>query len=344
MKKENPFTTTFGIEPNEYISRTPNTSKIIDDFSAVSSPNQVYILTGVRGSGKSVTMAKIEDHFQNQSDWIVIELSTTWNMLVELATQLENSCSSLNISINFNTPIVSVSVSKDKEISTANLRIMKALEQLKNKHKRILIAVDEVVNNINVQQLTSAFQIYLRKKYPVYMIMTGLQENINNLQDENNLTFLHRAPTEDLIPLNRNAIASKYESIFSISKEQAYHMAQITKGYPYAFQVLGYLYWQQRDQKPFSEILNDMDDWLARYVYSKIWSELSQTDQKILTGIAKSNDSNVTNIRESLHMKPNEFSVYRKRLLNQQLVVTPSYGQIVLALPRFDIFIDNQYY
>ena len=70
--------------------------------------------------------------------------------------------------------------------------------------------------------------------------MTGLYENINNLQNEKNLTFLYRAPKIELKPLNIRRIANNYKANFNLSDEDANHMAALTNGYPFAFQVLGY--------------------------------------------------------------------------------------------------------
>lgn len=339
----NPFTTTFGTIPDEYISRAVSTSQIIDDFSASHSTNQVYIITGVRGSGKSVSMTKIEDFFTQKNDWIVIELSTTWDMLEELASQLSDRRTKSKVSLTLSTPVISMNVSKKEADSTPNTRIIHELDYLRKQGTKLLIAVDEAVNNKYMRQFASAFQIYL-KKYRIYLIMTGLYENIRELKDEKNLTFLYRAPTEELQPLNMNAIREKYETIFKIPSQQAMEMAKITKGYPYAFQVLGALYWNERDSKPFNEILNDLDDWLAKYVYGKIWSELSRNDQDVIRAIAMSDTSSVTTIRKQLGMTPGKFGVYRKRLLEKQLIVSNAYGEVSLSLPRFDVFIQNSYY
>ncbi len=73
--------------------------------------------------------------------------------------------------------------------------------------------------------------------------MTGLYENIHNLQNEKTLTFLYRAPKIILEPLNYTAMIAKYKQIFSCDKEKAQEMAVLTKGYSYAFQLLGYLVW-----------------------------------------------------------------------------------------------------
>ena len=44
-------------------------------------------------------------------------------------------------------------------------------------------------------------------------------------------------------PLNTQAIIRKYMGIFQMEREDAMQMADLTQGYPFAFQVLGYLTW-----------------------------------------------------------------------------------------------------
>lgn len=36
---------------------------------------QIYMITGVRGSGKTVMLTDISKHFRKDKDWIVIELN-----------------------------------------------------------------------------------------------------------------------------------------------------------------------------------------------------------------------------------------------------------------------------
>ncbi len=71
--------------------------------------------------------------------------------------------------------------------------------------------------------------------------MAGLFDNISNLQNEKSLTFLYRAPKIFLEPLSIPAITTSYRSVFNISPSEAVEMAKLTKGYPFAFQILGYL-------------------------------------------------------------------------------------------------------
>ncbi len=138
--------------------------------------------------------------------------------------------------------------------------------------------------------------------------MTGLYENIYELQNDKALTFLYRAPKLILEPLNYTAVRKSYADIFQIDLETAEKMTSLTKGYPFAYQVLGYLYWLHRDTKSLEEILPEYDQYLEEYVYSKIWSELSELDKKNSNrNCDKWRISNQKNIRERLGMRSELF-------------------------------------
>lgn len=61
-----------------------------------------------------------------------------------------------------------------------------------------------------------------------------------SLQNEETLTFLYRAPKIHLTPLSIGTVADNYSRTMQRPKETALEMARLTKGYPFAFQVLGY--------------------------------------------------------------------------------------------------------
>ena len=53
----NPYTLTFGKEPNQHISRIKQTNEIINLFQE--NTTQALIITGVRGAGKTVLMTEV---------------------------------------------------------------------------------------------------------------------------------------------------------------------------------------------------------------------------------------------------------------------------------------------
>jgi hypothetical protein len=81
-----------------------------------------------------------------------------------------------------------------------------------------------------MREFASCFQILLREDLPVFLIMAGLYNNIHELEDEKDLTFLYRTPRYEMEPLNLTLISDRYMRVFGISQEKAMDMAIMTKG------------------------------------------------------------------------------------------------------------------
>ena len=88
---QNPFSIKFGVEPTNYIERLDNKQFIIDDFENSKAANYIYLITGMRGSGKTVFMSSIANYFSKKDDWIVIDASVKENMLENIATEIYES-------------------------------------------------------------------------------------------------------------------------------------------------------------------------------------------------------------------------------------------------------------
>jgi len=343
----NPFTLNFGLEPTSYISRKQQTDEVIGNFSADPSPLHVYMITGVRGCGKTVFLSEIEDYFRKE-EWIICDLSVESDLLKAFASKLYNEeklrTLFMNAKLNLSYFGFGLEIQGVPPITDLGTAIESMLKVVQKKNKKVLIAIDEAVNSVYMRQFASEFQILLRGKYPVYLLMTGLYENLYDLQNEKTLTFLYRAPKIALQPLNAAAIMESYRGIFGNTPEQAREMAALTKGYSYAYQVVGYLCWEKKVTAINDEVIADFDIYMGEYVYSKIWEEQSPLKRKILTALANAKTGQVTAVREAIGMDSHEFSVYRSRLIRQGIIQADGYGQISFTLPRFDVFIKNQVY
>ena len=85
-----------------------------------------------------------------------------------------------------------------------------------NYEKKILITIDEVMHDNNIRTFASEFQLLIRKNYPVFLLMTGVYENIYAIQNDPALTFLLRTPKISLEPLSMPQIAKQYKRIKAI--------------------------------------------------------------------------------------------------------------------------------
>ncbi|MCR4673342.1 MAG: ATP-binding protein [Lachnospiraceae bacterium] len=338
---QNPFSLSFGKEPISVIDRNLQNEDIISSFTAEQASYQVCLITGVRGSGKTVAMTMIANDLKKDKNWIVVDLNPERDLLNQLAAELSNRKELLQIfrdaKINLSFLGFGLEIDGVPPITDTVVALRRMLSRLTDLNKRILITIDEVTSNENVRVFISQFQIFMRENLNVFLIMTGLYDNIKNLKDEKTLTFLYRAPSIELQPLSLVLIAQNYKEAFDLSDAEALSMAKVTKGYPFAYQVLGYLCWTEK--RPWTEVLPRYDGLLEDYAYSKIWSERSNKDKSVLIAVATLQETKVENIRKEVNMTSNQFSVYRNRLIKSGIIHSQSYGYLEFTLPRFKEFI-----
>lgn len=342
--KGNPFSLTFGKEPASMIRRTMQVEEILEGFEEENPSYQVLMITGIRGSGKTVMLTEVARRLKEQGDWIIVDLSPERDLLQTLAANLSNQPDLVeifrNARINLSFLGLGVEIEGTTPITDLSVAITRMLEHIGRHGRRVMITIDEAVCNQTMKEFVSMFQIYMRQNLPVFLMMTGLYENIYELQNERTLTFLYRAPRVELGPLNIGRIADSYAGIFGLDDDTAMQMAKETKGYPFAYQVLGYLCW--RNETGWEEVLPEYSQYLEDYVYEKLWSELSALDKKVLLSMAATNHQKVKDIREAMGITSGNFSVYRERLLRKGLVVSPEYGYLEFALPRFREFLRSK--
>lgn len=71
----NPFTISFGKKPQQYISRPVETDRILNTFDEEIPTNQVFMIAGIRGSGKTVMLSEVSEHYKKEPDWVVLNLN-----------------------------------------------------------------------------------------------------------------------------------------------------------------------------------------------------------------------------------------------------------------------------
>lgn len=338
MNNENPFTLTFGKEPNECVVRHESIDSIMAMFESSHPVSQAYLIEGIRGSGKTVLMTSIAKRLSKEKDWVVVDLNATQDLLTDFAMRLSDACKQFSdvLKKGFSLSVAGFGFGLN---STENNRdavsiIESFLSALRKKHKKVLITIDEVMNGDNMRHFASEFQIFLRKDYDIFLLMTGLYENINAIQNDPALTFLLRTPKLRLEPLSLLQITRQYQHIFSVDTETAKTLAKITKGYAFAFQAFGLLYFDYKDTLPLEEIILKFDDMLDDFVYKKIWSGLSEQDRRVVLAISDEK-SKVSDVCKKLNMTSSTFSKYRERLMNRGLIQTNQHGYVELILPRF---------
>lgn len=340
MKSTNPFTIIFGIEPPSLIPRLNEYNTITGVFSSETPKTYAYVITGVRGCGKTVLMTSVQKYFSKQKNWLVIRLNPDLDLYISAVNQLRQQLSNSKDITEFNVSIagfgggISLQENNDSE-----LELKTCLKKAKDKGKRVLIVIDEVTNTEKIRTFAHSYQTFIGEGLPAFLIMTALPENFAKLSKSPQSSFLRRLPKIKLGSLDMIQIETSYSKIFKIPRDEASELSKVTGGYSYAYQLLGDLLWESGSTKITEDILNELDGLLSDGAYSLIWEGLSEKEKQISIAIAKSPTSGTREIREAIGLKPNEFAPYRERLAESGIIDITERGKVRFTLPRFNEFV-----
>ncbi|MCR5621502.1 MAG: hypothetical protein K6G18_06565 [Treponema sp.] len=349
---QNPFTTTFSKNPENSYVYTEQTNVILENFMYESPSESVYKVTGVRGSGKTVILAKVEEELRGEdnvrSGWLVFDVSPARDMLAQIAAMLakagfgrkpaKGKSLSVSASVLGTGGGIGLSSDRDDAFFDIGVEIEEMLKSVRKKGKKILLGVDEVSKTAEMVQFASEYGKWLRAGYPVYLVCTGLYENIMEVSNVKNLTFFRRATTVKTEPLNAVRMAETYRRLLGIELAEAREMAKLTKGYAYAFQELGSLYFRKAKTDGLSDLMPGLKEELFAYSYEKIWEELTEADRflvKLLTGKAEYKREEVLAL---MGERAGNYSMYRDRLLKRGILESRQ-AYVSFALPFFAEYI-----
>lgn len=343
MSANNPFCLSFGKEPDRYVERAEAFSQITDTFSSISPSSNCYLIMGVRGIGKTVLLSTISNEYRNKKDWVVVSLNPGRDLLEMLAASLYEDAKLqkhfIDASINLSKFGIGLNIKKNPPISDIQIAIEKMVRIVNDKGKRLLITIDDITKNPDVISFAGAFQDLISKGLDVFLLMTGLYENIYSLQTDRRCSFLMRAEKIVLKPLNIIGMKNQYRQTFQCDEDTALKMAAFTKGYSYAFQVLGYIMWDK--DCSLEEAIPLFDEKMTGYCYEKIWSDLSTKEKEIVSVLAADGEAKTSDIAARTGGSLKSFSVQRDRLIKKGIIDGREHGVIRLMLPRFEEYVKS---
>ena len=323
MNNRNPYTISFGKVPTKYLSRASIIDSIVEALESDIPDEQAFKLTGIRGTGKTVTLTSLERHFNDEKNWVVIGIRSDSDIISELVARLYSSVPLITKFVDANLNLsafgIGINVSKKSPVASIDYALEILLSELNKHGKRLLVTIDEARNTKGIIDFIQEFQILIRKDLPIYTILAGLYEDIESLENTKGLTFFLRATKFEMTPLNITYIRDAF-----------------------AYQTLGKYMWDSKGKTVTDEVLRQFDDVLAQKVYYKIWSELAPNDRWFLKFIAQKDSMTATDLLEITKKSHSEWSVPRKRLMEKGVIDTRLRGIITLRLPRFKEFIDAQ--
>ena len=354
--KIDPFTRTPGLAGKAYID-TGIADTIIANFKSDESDKHVYKITGLRGSGKSVEYGKVMKNLKEEKNWLVYNLSAAGDTVSTLLTLLggekclgvkdktiEKSFSaSLGGNILGASGEGSVKVTNtqnnNKYQNSDEAAIIKLIEAANKKKYKVLVGIDDISKTEDTVKLLSIIGSMIVVGAELYLIVTGLSENIEEFSTEKNLTFFKRADSIEATALNKYDIVNMYQTLLKIDAFEARKIEQITNGYAYAYQVLGSLYFSKKKEETLDDLIPAFENIMFKDSYDMIWQKLTEGEKEMVRCICRTKDGKIDDVKAIMN-NPSSYNTFRIKLINKHLVNGSKRGYLKINLPRFDSFVE----
>lgn len=361
-KVRNPFMPSFGRYPKIVLDQQWVLDDYISSILDEDAKYQTSLIYGLRGAGKTVFLLNVEHTLKDIKSWEFVRLNLgQGNLLFQLLQKLRKiagvdlkdalrSIQGINILGNgINLQAIQASGMIDYEQVLDEL-----LTRIEKKGKSILVGIDEIEISDDIRSFGSVYQTLIGAEHRINLIMTGLPSRISEVQNDKILTFLLRSNRIYLSPLDEDSVRSSYDTAFERGARRldplaTDRLAHAVHGYAYAFQTLGYYVWKLSEKNKYVDdqvveraIELSKED-LFRNAYEKMYLDLSEKDREFIDAIVSQNmdEVSINSIAKKMNKGKNYISVYRSRLIDDQLIAPVKHGYIKLTLPFFRDFVIN---
>lgn len=338
MFEKNPFDPHFGSVPCLCLDLDKDIKKYAQRAHR-SGNHPVYCLfiTGVYGSGKTVFMKLLGQELKKQSNTIVVTLQNTRDLFKTMYNKLASLLPNLKIAD---------SVERHKEIYYG-YKLDQILTSIKKKNCHVVFCLDDIANTPAIRNLAENLNDWSLNNFQISVIMAGLPQEVAALSMTDNLTFLMRSDRFNVPKLQESSVAQAYQKVFTFQNSNlTKKMADLTQGYPYAFQLLGdQMYKSLRDGsepgQAFEKAKLAFKDLLFKQAYNVIAYGLRKEELSFLFAMAQHNSLGF--IIEQLKQKKQVVNSYRIKLTKDGLIKPLTNRNLTFSLPLFKEFMLARY-
>ena len=326
-------------------------------------PDFTLLITGSRGSGKTVMLNEAED-IALSLGWRIISVSASVTDLpgriagaaLEHLREMRDGKPARRIS---SVQALGVEVSwedrPDQDHGQQRDGLRGALTSLSEKQAAnragLLLTVDELhgVHLTEARELAVAVQhITRRELLPMAFVGAALPEIEETLLNDRGITFFQRcarAPLLPLAPTDTELALSRpiSDAGMTITEEALALMVPRTRGHPYTIQLLGYHSWETAFESQGAARIGiehartaiSEAEWAElEQVVKPIWTGLSDTDRSFVLAMAlDTGDSAIVDIADRLGRSANYAQHYRRRLIDAGMIVPSGRGRVRFTYP-----------
>lgn len=354
----NPFTPTFGVSPPLLVGRDGD----LEDFreglqGGPGSPERATLVTGLRGTGKTVMLNAYEDLAKSEG-WVVVSETATPNLLDRIAhehlpellqdadpRQTESHLTGVSLPGGFG---ASRDVT-DRHTPRPGLRsqLFQLADLVGQRGGGVLITVDEVHRKglHDLRELGTTIQHAFREERNVAFVGAGLPSAVEELLSDDVSTFLRRADRRHLRTVSPDEVAEALAvPIRTAGRDITPDALQIavagTGGYPFMIQLIGRQAWRADSAAPVIDAdqagrgVDQARRKVGQLVHATALADLSDVDRTFLTVMAHDNGpSRMADIAHRLGVDAAYAGQYRMRLIAAEVIEPRGYGRVDFTLP-----------
>ena len=192
------------------------------------------------------------------------------------------------------------------------------------------------------------------QKKGVAFAFAGLPSLVDELVNHKVLTFLRRSLKRELGDVPLPDVRGAYELSFAESGKQldselALRCAELTAGYPYMIQLVGYYVWQSAERGGRSvveirDVERGFEDALLAFgdaVCAPAFEALSPAARKFVCAMAADDPapSKVADIADRLGKSRSWANKYREVLIAEKVIVPDDFGYVKFAIPHMACYV-----
>lgn len=351
----NPFKPTAGVMPPVLIGR----ESVSDDFAeglddGPGAPDRLMLVTGPRGSGKTVMLTEM-GLIARRRHWEVVDETASEGLCDRLISRIApepGKIAGVVIKPSFmGASIGELGIAPAMRPSTLRDAMSARLRAL-GKGKGLLITIDETQDASldDMTAIATAAQHMLRENAEVAFAFAGLPSLVSDLLNAKVLTFLRRASIKELgdVPLGevRAALSDTIRGAGVAIGDEALDLAtESTGGYPYMIQLVGYNIWRQARRRndplinaiTLDDVRSGVEQARARLgegVCAPVVRRLSDRAVDYLMAMARDDGPSRTSVvAERMGESMDYANIYRQRLLDEHVIKVPARGTVDFAIP-----------
>lgn len=368
----NPFKPTAGKMPPILIGR----EDIIADFSegltnGAGAPGRLMLISGQRGFGKTVLLTELARVAESYG-WTTVRETAARGMCDRIVSALNGEhpqVTGIDIS-----PSVSVAGVASASVGKVTMGMPSALDIRSAAARRlahmkpgrgILFTVDETqaAQRDELVALATAVQHIIAdqdmrnvsddEKLGVAFVFAGLPSVVDDLVNDDVLTFLRRAMREDLGPVMIPDVRGAFQQSVSdsglhIDDDVALAAAYATNGHPYLVQLVGYYMWQSArrrksntiETQDVSRAIEDAGIAFEDAVCAPAYKSLTRAQRQFLDYMLPDwpSPSHTMDVATRARRSRSWAAKYRESLVRAQVIEPLGDGMVEFAIPYFGEF------